>query len=616
MATSLSNLEIDLNRDIVELNQTLDTLITGDIIFDKFRQRRYTSFVDYKLKLKFFEPDDIDNPFTSNHINENALMFFTDRSPVKTEYVHLNTLDSELEINFGKFSREEKRSNNEINVNSDDYRIYPEYSIDCNQYIPSHIPRSDDTYPDSDKYKHTYVIQATMNILLNSEMDEFQYRRPAESTPIYSCFVNNVHKDTYLIDLETQTDTSSTHNDDIKTLTYKLNKGWNRIDWFILQKYYDPTSILLDQHYIFKTGFNPVFEIDQDQTYLRFLNKQSLLYDIQIDSSNIRDNTLLVTALFPDTSKLIVPNEHNSFKYNINTYNDPINTYEIQQEIVEDQSYEYYFTCNISINHTLIDSNVYYPDLSDIHFNTGMIHIDNIVISNLSTESNLYIDRLQIVNSNISDTSQSEILYDSTLHQYIKPSSEYTYTYFNKDNPKIDLQKTLIMLFDFPNIEQNSDRFNIDMNVYYHINNHSARNKLHISNSHSLECNKFMIQSDGSVGIGTNNTKDYSLYVNNISYNRKGIFCADDITVLSDRNHKTDIQPIENPLQKLINLKGVTYKRTDRNENSRKMGFIAQEVKEVVPEACDGDSGIKPTDLVSLIVEGIKDLITKNDLKV
>ena len=614
MATSLSNLEIDLNRDILELNDTLDTLITGDIIFDKFRQRRYTSFVDYKLKLKFFEPDNIDNPFTSNHINENALMFFTDRSPVKTEYVHLNTLDSELEINFGKFSREEKQNKSEIDVNSDDYRIYPEYSINCNQYIPDHIPTSVDHT--TDEYKHTYVVQATMNILLNSEMDEFQYRRPNEICPMYSCFVNHVHKDSYLIDLETQKNIIiNNEQEKVRTLTYKLNKGWNRIDWFILQKYYEQTdNITLNGSYIFKTGFNPVFEINQDSTYLRFLNKQTLLYDIQIDSSNIRDNTLLVTALFPDTSKLIVPNEHNSFKYNINTYNDPINTYEIQQEIVEDQSYEYYFTCNISINHTLIDSNAYYPDLSD--FNTQLMYIDNVVISNLSTESNLYIDRLQIINSNISDTSQSEILYDSTLHQYIKPSSEYTYTYFNKDNPKIDLQKTLIMLFDFPDIEQNSDRFNIDMNVYYHINNHSARNKLHISNSHSLECNKFMIQSDGSVGIGTNNTKDYSLYVNNISYNRKGIFCADDITVLSDRNHKTDIQPIENPLQKLINLKGVTYKRTDRTENSRKMGFIAQEVKEVVPEACDGDSGIKPTDLVSLIVEGIKDLITKNDLKV
>lgn len=609
MATSLSNLEIDLNKDIFELNDTLDKLITGDIIFDKFRQRRYTSFVDYKLKLNFFESENPLTPYTSNHINENALRFFSDRSPVKTEYVHLNTLGNEMEIDLAKQARQLLLNTQQIDINDETYRIYPEYSIDCNQYIPNHIPPDDSS---SDKYRHTYVIQATMNILLNSDMDEFQYSRPAEISPIYSCFVNYIFKDSYFKDLQYQNDGSTSDEEKIKTLTYKLNKGWNRIDWFVFQKYYTPIN---NDHYVFKAGFNPVFDLKDDNEHLNFFNTTTNSYDIPLYSSNIKDNTLLVTALFPDTSKLVVPKELNSFKYNIDTYNDPLNQYIIEQEIVEDNLNQYFFTCNISIEHTLTDSNAYFPDISHIHFSTGMIHIDNVVISNINSVSNLYIDHLQIINSNFTVNDDSEILYDSTLQQYIKPMSEYTYTYFNNHNPHIDISKTLVMLFDYPPIQNNSDSFMITLNIYYHLNNQSSQNKLHLLNSHAMDCNKFIVQSDGSVGIGTNDTKGYSLYVNNISYNRKGIFCADDITILSDRNHKTDIQPICNPLQKLINLKGVTYKRKDRDNTSRKMGFIAQDLQQVVPEACDGDTGIKPTDLVSLIVEGIKDLIQKNDLK-
>ena len=121
--------------------------------------------------------------------------------------------------------------------------------------------------------------------------------------------------------------------------------------------------------------------------------------------------------------------------------------------------------------------------------------------------------------------------------------------------------------------------------------------------------------NDGSIGIGTDNSQGYSLYVNNISSEKKGIYCADDITILSDEKYKTNIKTIENPIEKLMALRGVSYNRIDRDINETRLGFIAQEVQKVLPEACDGNNGIKNTDIVALLVEGFKEICKKIDKK-
>jgi hypothetical protein len=58
-------------------------------------------------------------------------------------------------------------------------------------------------------------------------------------------------------------------------------------------------------------------------------------------------------------------------------------------------------------------------------------------------------------------------------------------------------------------------------------------------------------------------------------------------------------------------LRGVSYNRIDRDINETRYGFIAQEVQKIVPEACDGNNGIKTTDIVALLVEGFKELAKK-----
>ena len=84
---------------------------------------------------------------------------------------------------------------------------------------------------------------------------------------------------------------------------------------------------------------------------------------------------------------------------------------------------------------------------------------------------------------------------------------------------------------------------------------------------------------------------------------------------LSDERTKDSIEPIETALEKLRLLKPVTYYyKAEYGDPTRKHhGFVAQELKQVVPDAVytDDESGmncIDPSDLIGLLVRGNQEL--------
>jgi hypothetical protein len=83
-----------------------------------------------------------------------------------------------------------------------------------------------------------------------------------------------------------------------------------------------------------------------------------------------------------------------------------------------------------------------------------------------------------------------------------------------------------------------------------------------------------------------------------------------DVVAYSDRRLKTDVQTIQDPLQKVQELNGITYKRIDSGEVST--GLIAQDVQAVLPEAVtediNGILAVKYGNLAGLFVEAIKAL--------
>ena len=109
-------------------------------------------------------------------------------------------------------------------------------------------------------------------------------------------------------------------------------------------------------------------------------------------------------------------------------------------------------------------------------------------------------------------------------------------------------------------------------------------------------------------GFGTSTTSSsYEIYVSG------AIYATGNITAYSDRRVKENITTIDNPLTKVEGLRGVYYNKIDDEKKTKQIGFIAQEVDEVVPElvtyAEDVDQyGVNYGNTTALLVEAIKEL--------
>ena len=92
-----------------------------------------------------------------------------------------------------------------------------------------------------------------------------------------------------------------------------------------------------------------------------------------------------------------------------------------------------------------------------------------------------------------------------------------------------------------------------------------------------------MSLSDQSLVIG--HTTSEGALSSTVSFNRSGNVVANNGQFISasDERIKRDIKRVEDPLDKMREIKGVTYYRRDNNNYG--IGFIAQDVQKVFPEA-------------------------------
>jgi hypothetical protein len=123
-----------------------------------------------------------------------------------------------------------------------------------------------------------------------------------------------------------------------------------------------------------------------------------------------------------------------------------------------------------------------------------------------------------------------------------------------------------------------------------------------------------IVSSTGFVGINTINP-GYRLEVNG------SIYASGDITALSDIRYKTNISTLSNSLNNICMLNGYSYTRIDydnlnEDKDTKHMGLIAQEVKEIFPELVTYDTindkyGINYGGMIAPLIESIKEM--KND---
>lgn len=88
------------------------------------------------------------------------------------------------------------------------------------------------------------------------------------------------------------------------------------------------------------------------------------------------------------------------------------------------------------------------------------------------------------------------------------------------------------------------------------------------------------------------------------------IVCDYEVGLSSDRNKKTDVKRIEESLSKTLRMHGYTFKK--HGSDVEHIGLIAQEVKQVVPQAVgnmsDGSLTVYYANLVGLLVENVHEL--------
>ncbi|MEI6410178.1 MAG: tail fiber domain-containing protein [Bacteroidota bacterium] len=130
---------------------------------------------------------------------------------------------------------------------------------------------------------------------------------------------------------------------------------------------------------------------------------------------------------------------------------------------------------------------------------------------------------------------------------------------------------------------------------------------------------RMRICANGNVGIGVI-PGAYRLNVNGNAY------ISGTLTVASDRRFKKDIATLNDAMATINRLRGVQYEYNqdafaDRNfPTGKTTGFIAQEVREVLPElvteGSDGYLGVNYQGIIPVLTEALKELRTEKDQQI
>ena len=116
------------------------------------------------------------------------------------------------------------------------------------------------------------------------------------------------------------------------------------------------------------------------------------------------------------------------------------------------------------------------------------------------------------------------------------------------------------------------------------------------------------IDSPAEVGLGN---------LSNSGNNLSGSFTATgNITAFSDERLKENIETIEGALDKVSQMRGVTYKyKSELNDGQRGTVVIAQEMQQVMPEVVqDGEYlSVAYGNIVGVLIEAVKELKAELD---
>ena len=109
----------------------------------------------------------------------------------------------------------------------------------------------------------------------------------------------------------------------------------------------------------------------------------------------------------------------------------------------------------------------------------------------------------------------------------------------------------------------------------------------------------FRVHADGNIGVGS--------AAPSAKIDVAGTVKATDFDSTSDIRLKTNVQVIENPLAKVIQIEGVSFNWKENNKPA--LGVIADQVQEILPELVHGDNPktVNYNGLIGLLIEAVKE---------
>jgi hypothetical protein len=175
---------------------------------------------------------------------------------------------------------------------------------------------------------------------------------------------------------------------------------------------------------------------------------------------------------------------------------------------------------------------------------------------------------------------------------------------------------------DLPSFTIASDNPLVGVNTSVPTSNFHVHNGTVLMTTNSGNSTAFSIY-DNCVGIGTRTGSPFqvslrSTFTNEVSFSSNvsisgRLDTLGNVASTSDKAIKTDLVTIQNSLDKIEQLNGYLYRRIDTGE--RETGLLAQEVKEVLPEAVhqatNGMYSLAYGNMAGLFVEAIKELKTR-----
>ena len=120
------------------------------------------------------------------------------------------------------------------------------------------------------------------------------------------------------------------------------------------------------------------------------------------------------------------------------------------------------------------------------------------------------------------------------------------------------------------------------------------------------DANAGAYQNSSAIGYGATVDANNTIQLGNSSM--EFVNTSGTVTMASDIRLKDNITTLDDSLEKIKNIRGVSFTRNDLpNKNKKYIGVIAQELEKIVPEVVNDNGSYKSVmynNLVGLLIEG------------